>query len=525
MSQTLHIFRKDIRHHWPEVLVSLLLLAAFVWHESAAWSEDFPSFSLLQILFSFVNTLMPLSWCLMIVRLVHEESLVGDRQFWVTRPYEWPSLLVAKLLFLVVFIHLPVFVAQLLLLSRAGFPIAPNLTGLLGMQIGLGLLFLAPITLAVVTRSLAQALIVAIGAFLVFLVVGSLVSLVPSETMSSALENSGILQGSLLLAAPVAAILWQYARRRTWHSRSLLLAAGAAMVLADVVTPYRTLIERQYPLADSAHPAPVQLSVLPPPPPVKKAPSPQRPLGNTVLISIPVHVSAVSKHSVVLANGMLVSMDGPGNLKWDSGWNPSGMEFWPEESSSTLQFSMKRHLYESIKSSPLHLHLSLALSEFKESSPRELSLPEGEFAVPGAGYCHIGRGYFPTLSCRSALHEPGLIASGVVTNASCSEQDKVPSAPSRNVAHQLLRSGHGGFVNPGVSPIKTFSIYLQTFDDTRESPEERVRMHLCPGTLVRFATPIRSGHTRLDLQTDQITLEDYEVNFYGYGAVTLRALP
>src|SRR5215469_9010053 len=213
MTQALHIFRKDIRHHWPEVLVSLLLLPAFVWYQSVEWSENFPSFSLLQILFSFVNTLLPLSWCLIIVRLVHEESLVGDRQFWVTRPYEWPSLLAAKLLFLVVFIHLPVFTAQLLLLRRASFPIAPNLTGLLGMQIGLGLLFLAPITLAVVTRSLAQALIVAIGAFLVFLTVASVVSLVPSETMSSALDRSGIFQGSLLLAAPVAAILWQYARR------------------------------------------------------------------------------------------------------------------------------------------------------------------------------------------------------------------------------------------------------------------------------------------------------------------------
>ena len=327
MSQTLHILRKDIRHHWPEVLVSLLLLAAFVWNESAEWSGNFASFGLLQILFSFVNTLLPLSWCLMIVRLVQEESLVGDRQFWITRPYEWPSLLAAKLLFLVVFVHLPLFAAQLLLLRRASFPIAPNLTGLLGMQIGLGLLFLAPITLAVVTRSLAQALIVAIGAFLVSLAVGSLASLVPSETMSSALEGSGSLQGSLLLAAPVAAILWQYARRRTWHSRTLLLAVGAVMFLADVVTPYRTLIERQYPLADSAHPAPVRLSVLPPAPPVKKAPGPQKPLGNTVLISIPVHVSAVAEHSVVLADGMLVSMDGPGNLKWDSGWNPSGIEF------------------------------------------------------------------------------------------------------------------------------------------------------------------------------------------------------
>ena len=58
-----------------------------------------------------------------------------------------------------------------------------------------------------------------------------------------------------------------------------------------------------------------------------------------------------------------------------------------------------------------------------------------------------------------------------------------------------------------------------------ESPEERVRMHFCPGTPIRFATPIRSGYTRLDFQTDQITLENYEVNSYGYGALTLRALP
>jgi hypothetical protein len=50
-------------------------------------------------------------------------------------------------------------------------------------------------------------------------------------------------------------------------------------------------------------------------------------------------------------------------------------------------------------------------------------------------------------------------------------------------------------------------------------------MHFCPGAPVRFATPIRSGYTRLDLQTDQITLENYEVNSYGYGALTLRALP
>jgi len=30
--------------------------------------------------------------------VVHAESLVGDRQFWITRPYEWKKLLTAKAL-------------------------------------------------------------------------------------------------------------------------------------------------------------------------------------------------------------------------------------------------------------------------------------------------------------------------------------------------------------------------------------------------------------------------------------------
>jgi hypothetical protein len=37
MKQVLHILKKDIRHHWPEILISLAVLAAYVWNEPDQW--------------------------------------------------------------------------------------------------------------------------------------------------------------------------------------------------------------------------------------------------------------------------------------------------------------------------------------------------------------------------------------------------------------------------------------------------------------------------------------------------------
>jgi hypothetical protein len=40
-----------------------------------------------------------LAACILAIAAVHEDRLTGDRQFWVTRPYLWKSLLLAKALF------------------------------------------------------------------------------------------------------------------------------------------------------------------------------------------------------------------------------------------------------------------------------------------------------------------------------------------------------------------------------------------------------------------------------------------
>ena len=100
MNQVWNIFRKDARHHWPEIAASLALLVAFAWLDIRSWSSfddgiatgaaaAFSFFFVSQMLPGLIKPLLLLSWMFLIVRVVHEESLVGDRQFWVTRPYDW----------------------------------------------------------------------------------------------------------------------------------------------------------------------------------------------------------------------------------------------------------------------------------------------------------------------------------------------------------------------------------------------------------------------------------------------------
>ncbi len=51
--------------------------------------------------------LLPMAWWFLVSLAVYGEPLPGNRQFWITRPYRWTSLLGAKLLFIVAFVSFP----------------------------------------------------------------------------------------------------------------------------------------------------------------------------------------------------------------------------------------------------------------------------------------------------------------------------------------------------------------------------------------------------------------------------------
>jgi hypothetical protein len=505
MSQILHIFRKDARRHWLEILASLLLLAIHTWRVPHEWSANPYAFDPMRFLDGLTDVLVPVVWCFLIVRVVHGESLVGDRQFWVTRPYEWEKLLAAKVLFVAVFVNLPLFVAQVVLLWEAGFRVAPHLSGVLQMQIGIAGALLMPAVLAAVTKGLGQVVVVAIGAILAMIGIAALSSVIPSSQMSSANPVGEALKGAVLLAALLGAILWQYARRKTWPSRWLLLGAGSAMVVMQVATPYETLVARKYPLLKAGQQVPVQLAFAPVEPPVKKKEPSKGWLGE-ISVSIPLRVSGVAKGEAVTVDGVRVVLDGPGGILWNPGWKGEGYRLWPNEESTEVTFQLKKDFYEKVKATPLTAHISLALTQFKEKDLREAVVGDGQFAIPGVGLC---RSELEWIMCRAPLREPNLMASIESSKTTCAaEETDKPLRPPRTV-YALQWRGKSDFADPGISPIEVFSLYFEDFS-VRQSQERTERLRFCPGTPMELGTPEEAGHSQVQLEAVGIKLEDYE---------------
>jgi hypothetical protein len=113
MNQIVHIFKKDVRHHWLEIAICQAALVAYLWNEMHGWEPHETAFGIARYWSGAIYVLLPIGWWALIIRVVQSESLVGDRQFWTTRPYEWKKLLAAKALFVLIFINIPLLFAQM----------------------------------------------------------------------------------------------------------------------------------------------------------------------------------------------------------------------------------------------------------------------------------------------------------------------------------------------------------------------------------------------------------------------------
>src|SRR5436190_22165978 len=105
-----HPLRKAVRRLWPAIAVSLAVLASLAWHD--AHRSDWIAGEVE----GYLNLLMPIVWACLIALAVEQEPVVGDRQFWITRPYRRPQLVVAKLLFAASFVQVPAFLGDCVIL-------------------------------------------------------------------------------------------------------------------------------------------------------------------------------------------------------------------------------------------------------------------------------------------------------------------------------------------------------------------------------------------------------------------------
>jgi hypothetical protein len=148
MRQALHIFWKDVRYLKYQIILVFLLAFGLLWSGAAIGPRMSASSGSIEILLIVAANFM-------IARLIHAEAIPGDRQFWVTRPYQWKSLLGAKLSFIVVFVQLPVLLTHLLIVTLNGFPLWSSIPGLLWTQLLITAFVSLPVAaLAAMTRGL-----------------------------------------------------------------------------------------------------------------------------------------------------------------------------------------------------------------------------------------------------------------------------------------------------------------------------------------------------------------------------------
>ena len=217
MHQALHIFKKDLRHLSYEISLVLLFAMAFAATHLRS-PHAFLNDSWLPQIFWFIGAAS------LVGRVVLAEAIPGDRQFWITRPYRWKSLLGAKLLFIIAFVNLPILLAQIYIVLIAGFPLGSSIPGLLWVQLLLFAFVLPFVAFATLsTNKLFQLILFALAVLLWGLA---------SATGSGALSGVGWISGYvafILLLASGVVILWiQYQSRRTVLSR--WLAAGGVTI-------------------------------------------------------------------------------------------------------------------------------------------------------------------------------------------------------------------------------------------------------------------------------------------------------
>jgi hypothetical protein len=521
MNQILHIFVKDARRFWGEIFLSVAITAAFAWLYPQQWIGSDHIHGVMgnrgTIGYQFVvagyilRTLVPVSWGLLIVRVVHAETLVGDRQSWLTRPYQWPKLLAAKLLFLLAFILVPLFVAQSALLAETGFNPLAYVPGLLYNLLLLTIVIVLPLfAIAAVTSTFAQMMLVLLEVFLGAFVLQSVVQPYIPKHFTGIEGTSYTAQGFLVLMLCLCAMVTvlQYALRRAVPARVLLFGIPALLILC---APLSARIQQQHSHIDAYYPAaaipPVQLAYRPLDPGSQEFET--YPDSGEVIIHTPLEGTGVAAGTVLIPDAVKLEAEAPNGFHWASNWQDTAApKFYAGAEGSDAAVSMPRAIYEQLKAMPLTLRVTLALTQAKATSVSHIALPRNDFSVPGFGVCAPLTGFFTPFSqatgliCRSALRDPPLTYINVVwsdTPCNLPHPETDPGVQGAAWAGSLDRAP----ADPNISPVQQVNFGLSNGYQNGRNGGSR---YLCPGAPVTFTQYERVGQTQAG-----ITIHDFHL--------------
>ena len=437
MRQILHIFRKDLRHFWPEASISILVTCAFTILYPAQWlTPEVGSSGFMSLLAGegsrktfagLLTGLVPVSWFVLIVRLVQDECLVGQRPYWFTRPYEWQKLLAAKVLFLGLFLYTPFIIAQLALLNIAGFHPTQLLFRLLfNLLLNTGIFILPTMCLAALTRNFLRASLTLLA---FFAVIGGFAAAV-SSLPSTSIPYDDDVSLPMVIAISVAVLIAQYSSRHTWLSRSILITGivTATIVSINPLEPY-LLEHTYYPLVDGTHSLPITLALANDP---DRKPTVSNEDKTHVNLVLPLDIGGIPYGFFIEPDDTRLRITTAEGFAWVSPWRViynhrylAGTRF------GTVGVVVDRSVITKLGGKPVDLELSLALTEYESGPSKRLAVPSsGEFLIPELGVCAVQTASASKnggLHCRYPFSQSAReVLTGFVTDQPCPQSGAAP---------------------------------------------------------------------------------------------------
>lgn len=466
MRQALHIFKKDVRHLWIEIAVAITVVVAFTFTGArrALWLVD-PTTNRTAA-WTMVLILLPLTWWTLIARVIHGETLPGDRQFWITRPYSWKSLLGAKALFILAFINLPMFLADIAIVRAYGLhPLRAELPGLLWSQVLLAIVFVLPIAaLSALTGGFVQLILSILAPCAIALAVAIVV---PEVVLGGFWGGSEWIRAYYVflvisLAAP-AILVWQYATRRTTTARILAIASAILAVLGIALIPWSAAFKIQSWFSKRSVEQP--LAHVDSDSSGKWLTQAVMERGDRVRVELPLNVTALPPGMSAKPEGFSVQLEAPDGTVWhtDQGLvsdaGNMGQEF-------SLHFTLDGAFYKQIKDEPMRVRGSLYLTIL--GNRQTARLPFGDSVlVPSVGVCEAGGGanrqsYF--LMCSSAFRSPPVLVSYRFMQSTKEGTEDVRPTQPRPISYSPFPA------EPGIIPVNqdfTFSIARMALSEAR----------------------------------------------------------
>jgi hypothetical protein len=264
------------------------------------------------------------------------------------------------------------------------------------------------------------------------------------------------------------------------------------------------LVSRAYPRqAASDHP-PVQLSFDPGPRQAFASRTARTPKDLT--LSIPLLVSGVAPGTAVKTDNIIATIEAPNGVHWTSRWQATYVEnYLPSTQISTAYFTVGKDIYEQVKSLPLTVRLTFALTQLQSGATTTVPLTTGDFSVPGFGICSFSSFSFNSLKCRFPMHRPRLsLVSSVLSKDRCPTNS---SAEPEGIPGQSWTGDLGDKpADFGITSVWDNGIYLTKA--ANPNPNILQNYRLCPGSLLSvtpYNVVIRRTQTDLTITDLRVT--------------------